>query len=99
MGLSRAELGEAAYVDRRILQLLELNQLGEHEAIVRVERALTALENGETLPDFKAEVDALPGLVSWWHSPVDGTRGGGCVDTGSRVGQRGTVGPLYKNRR
>ena len=31
--------------------------------------------------------------------PVDGTRGGGCVDTGSRVGQRGTVGPLYKNRR
>lgn len=61
LGLSRAELGEAAYVDRRILQLLELNQLGEHEAIVRVERALTALENGDTLPDFKAEVDALRG--------------------------------------
>ena len=61
LGLSRAELGEAAYVDRRILQLLELNQLEEKEAAGRIERALTALENGDALPNFKAEVDALRG--------------------------------------
>lgn len=58
LGISRAVLAQAAYVDRRILQLLELNQLEEKEAADRIDRALTALEQGEELPDFKAEVDA-----------------------------------------
>lgn len=58
LGISRAVLAQAAYVDRRILQLLELNQLEEKEAADRIDRALTALERGEEMPDFKAEVDA-----------------------------------------
>ena len=58
LGLTRAALAQVAYVDRRILQLLELNQLEENDAADRIERALTALERGGDIPDFKSEVDA-----------------------------------------
>ena len=59
LGLSRAELGEAAHVDRRIIQLLELGHQRDEEAESRLTRAMDALENGEELPDFKTEVAAL----------------------------------------
>ena len=59
LGLSRAQLAAAAYVDKRIIQLVELKQHSDPEAESRLNRAMDALEKGEPLPDFKAEVDAL----------------------------------------
>ena len=59
LGMSRAELSAAAYVDKRIIQLLELNQHGDPIAESRLNRAMDALAADEPLPDFKAEVDAL----------------------------------------
>lgn len=59
LGLSRAELAGMAVVDKRILQLLELGQSSDDESRERAERALTALEKGEALPDFQSEVEAL----------------------------------------
>ena len=58
LDLTRAELAQAAYVDKRILQLIELKQHHGEEAESRLHRALDALEGGQELPDFKAEMDA-----------------------------------------
>ena len=59
LGMSRAELSAAAYVDKRIIQLLELGEHTDPTAESRLIRAMDALQAGEPLPDFKAEVDAL----------------------------------------
>ena len=59
LGMSRAELSAAAYVDKRIIQLVELKQHADPVAEARLTRAMDALEAGDPLPDFKAEVDAL----------------------------------------
>ena len=59
LGMTRAQIAEAAHVDKRILQLLELQAHEDAEAQSRVSRALDALESGQPLPDFEAEVKAL----------------------------------------
>jgi len=64
LGLSRAELSEAAHVDKRIIQLIELGQHSDEEPESRLNRAMEALENNQPLPDFKAEVDALKRATS-----------------------------------
>ena len=67
LGLSRADVAQAAYVDKRILQLIELNQSADADVLDRLDRAYTALESGTALPDFKSEVDAQAGQ----HSTFD----------------------------
>lgn len=59
LGLSRADLARQARVDKRVLQLIELDLSEDEESISRVTRALDALEAGEPLPDFDAEVEAI----------------------------------------
>ena len=59
LGLSRSDIAQKAHVDKRIMQLLELNQFNDEEVESRVERALSALENDKPLPDFAAEVEAI----------------------------------------
>ncbi len=48
LGWSRAELAERAAIDRRIVQLIELDQWTEADALARVDEALRRAEAGDT---------------------------------------------------
>lgn len=58
LGLSRAQLSAFAYVDPRITQLIELGHANDEDCLDRLDKTLTALENGQEPPDWKADVDA-----------------------------------------
>ncbi len=47
LGWSRAELAHRAGLDPRVVQLVELDQWSEAEALARVEEVLTRAEAGE----------------------------------------------------
>ena len=57
LGLVRKELASKAYVDPRILQLIEMGQHSDAEATDRLDATLTLLENDKPLPDWKTIVD------------------------------------------
>ena len=48
LGWSRAELARRAGVDRNALQLIELGQWSEVDALTRVARILSLAESGQT---------------------------------------------------
>lgn len=58
LGLSRAQLSAYAYVDPRITQLIELGHTSDAECEDRLDKTLTALENGQEPPAWKDDVDA-----------------------------------------
>jgi len=48
LGWNRATLAQRAQVDRAAMQLIELGQWSEEDALARVEEVLTRAEAGET---------------------------------------------------
>ena len=58
LGWSRAELAERAGIDRRLVQLIELGQWEEQEALARVEAVLEAAEGGRK--DVRLEPVKMP---------------------------------------
>ena len=47
LGWSRAHLGQKAYVDRRVIQLIEMEQSHDTEAMERIEAILSAAESAQ----------------------------------------------------
>ena len=57
LGLTRKELTIHAYVDPPSVQLIELGHHVDEKFVNRIKKTLDALEAGETVPDWRPQVD------------------------------------------